>query len=161
MAGLGLTILRLALAVVFVAHGAHELFGVWGNPGVGPGGLAYTSSVYAGLGLHPEFLLAVLAAVTQLVGGVLLAFGYLTRWAAVAIALYLSVGVWKAHWQWGFFLNWTGAAGRGQGIEYSFALMGALLCLVFTGGGPWSIDGRRASTAASRAAGRARLRGKL
>jgi putative oxidoreductase len=161
MAGLGLVVLRLALAAVFVAHGAHKLFGVWGDPGVGPGGLQITASQYAALGLHPEFLLAVLAGVTQLVGGLLLGLGYFTRWAAAAIVIYLGVGAWKAHLQWGFFLNWIGTSGRGHGIEYSVALAGALVCLMLTGAGDWSLDGLRASSTAARAAGRARLRGKL
>jgi uncharacterized membrane protein YphA (DoxX/SURF4 family) len=39
MNGLGLLGLRLALAAVFVAHGAHTLLGVWSTPGIGPGGI--------------------------------------------------------------------------------------------------------------------------
>jgi uncharacterized membrane protein YphA (DoxX/SURF4 family) len=55
-------------------------------------------------------------------------------------------------------MNWTGAADRGHGIEFSLLLVGGLLCLVFAGAGDWSIDGQRANDAASRAAGRARVR---
>jgi hypothetical protein len=36
-----------------------------------------------------------------------------------------------------------------------------LVALALTGGGDWSVDGRRANSAARLAAGRARLRGKL
>jgi len=161
MAGVGLALLRLSLAVVFAAHGAHQLFGVLSSPGVGPGGLQNTAAQYAALQLHPEFLLAVLAGVTQLVGGVLIAAGALTRWASSAILAYLAIGVWKEHWRWGFFLNWVGAPGRGHGYEYSLVLAAALVCLILTGGGDWSIDGRRAHSRARQAAGRARLRGKL
>jgi putative oxidoreductase len=161
MAGLGLLLLRLALAVVFVAHGAHILFGVWPGPGVGPGGLQFTADQYAAMGLHPEFLLAVLAGTTQLIGGLLLGFGLLTRIASGALLLYLCIGVWKEHLQWGFFLNWVHAAHRGHGVEYSFLLSGALICFLLTGGGDWSIDGQRMNSRVSRAAGRARLRGKM
>jgi putative oxidoreductase len=161
MAGIGLALLRLALAVVFVAHGAHQLFGTLSGPGVGPGGLQNTAAQYAAMQLHPEFLLAVLASVTQLIGGVLIAVGVLTRWAAAALIAYLAIGVWKEHWRWGFFLNWIDAPGRGHGFEYSMVLIAALVCLMLTGGGEWSIDGRRASSRARQAAGRARLRGKL
>jgi putative oxidoreductase len=161
MAGLGLLVLRLALAAVFVAHGSNELFGAWAGPGVGKGGLANTAALYASLGVHPEFVLAVLASVTQLVGGLLVGVGYFTRWASAAIIIYLAIGIWKAHWPWGFFLNWTGAPGRGQGIEFSVVLTSALVCLILTGAGRWSIDGQRASSRATRAAGRARLRGAM
>lgn len=161
MPGLGLAVLRLVLAVVFVAHGTNVLFGAWAGPGIGPGGLQATAREYAALGLHPEFLLAVLAGVTQLVGGLLLAVGLLTRYASLALLVYVGFGIWKAHLQWGFFLNWMRAPQQGLGIEYSFTLAGALICLVFVGGGDWSIDGRRQHSRAARAAGRARLRGKV
>src|SRR3954453_16998194 len=97
MPGLGLMLLRLVLAVVFVAHGANILFGAWAGPGVGPGGLEATAQQYAALGLHPEFLFAVLAGVTQLVGGLLLAIGLLTRVASAAVCIYVIVGLWKEH----------------------------------------------------------------
>jgi len=161
MAGLGLSVLRLALAAVFVAHGCNKLFGMWAGPGVGSGGLQTTAAQYAALGLHPEFLLAVLSGVIQLVCGLLLGIGLLTRWAAVALVAYLAIGVWKEHWHWGFFLNWTLTSGRGHGIEYSVVLAGALVCLILAGSGDWSIDGRRATRRAAGAAGRARLRGKM
>jgi putative oxidoreductase len=161
MAGIGLAVLRLALAVVYAAHGAHILFGTWASPGIGAGGLPSTAERYAALGLHPEFLLAVLAGVIQLLGGILLACGLLTRWASVALIGYLGIGIWKEHYRWGFFLNWIGAPERGQGIEYSLVLIGALICLIIAGGGDWSLDGHRANSAAKRAAGRARLRGKI
>ena len=50
---------------------------------------------------------------------------------------------------------------QGLGVEYSVTLAGALICLMFTGGGEWSIDGQRLHSRAARAAGRARLRGKM
>ena len=161
MAGPGLAVLRLTLAVVFAAHGGHILFAYWAAPGIGPGGLEYTAARYSALGLHPEYMLAVLAGVIQLLGAILLAFGVLTRWAAVALIGYLAIGIWKEHYRWGFFLNWLGIADRGHGVEYSVMLIGALVCLIITGGGDWSFDGRRANSAARQAAGRARLRGKL
>jgi putative oxidoreductase len=160
-ASLGLAVLRLALAVVFVAHGANKLFGVWAGPGIGPGGLDTTATSLAALGLHPEFPLAVLAGLAQLGGGLLLGLGLFTRVAAAGMIGYLIAGAWWEQAKWGLFLNWIGTPGRGHGLEYSLVLAGALGCLVLTGSGDWSIDGLRANSAASRAAGRARLRGKM
>jgi putative oxidoreductase len=161
MAGLGLVVLRLTLAVVFVAHGAHILFGAWPGPGAGPGGIDATARQYAAFGLHPENFLAALAGVIQLAGGVLIGFGLLTRAAALTLLAYVGLGVWIEHWKWGFFLNWMRNPEQGQGIEYAVTLAGALVCLILVGGGEWSIDGRRSQSQERRAMGRARLRGKL
>jgi putative oxidoreductase len=105
--------------------------------------------------------LAVLAGATQLVGGLLIGLGLLTRIAAGALLVYLGIGIWQEHLQWGLFLNWVHAPHQGHGVEYSLILAAVLICLLFTGGGDWSIDGQRLNTRAARAAGRARLRGKL
>jgi putative oxidoreductase len=158
MTGLGLLVLRLALAVVFVAHGAHTLFGVWSTPGIGPGGITSMGAFYASLGIEPGTPLALLAGLVQLVGGLLLAVGYFTRGAGVALGLYIGVGLWRVHAHWGFFLNWLGVGARREGMEYSVVVAAALVCLILGGPGEWSIDGRRAHRDARLAAGRARLR---
>jgi putative oxidoreductase len=159
--GLGLAVLRLALATVFIAHGAHILFGLWPGPGIGTGGLDLTAQSFAAMGLAPAFPLAVLVGIIEFAGGILLAIGWFTRVAAPLLAVVICVAIWKMQWAYGFFLNWVGAGDRGHGYEYSVLLLGALLCLTLTGGGEWSIDGRREASYASRQAGRARLRGKL
>ena len=90
--------------------------------------------------------------------GTLLGVGLLTRWASAVLLGYVAIGIWKEHARWGFFLNWVGEHGRGNGVEYSVILAGALVCLILAGGGRWSFDGRRAARAESDAMGRARLR---
>lgn len=159
MSATGLLLLRLAVAVVSIAHGSHTLFGAFGGPGsgVGPGGLGQASAQFAAMDL-PGFPIAVLAGVAQLAGGLLLAVGYLTRWAAVALAALTAILAWKREMPWGFFLNWVAEPGRGHGMEFSIVLIGALLCLALTGGGEWSFDGRRSRRRSYAAAGRARLR---
>jgi len=159
--GLSLMALRLVLAVVFIAHGAHRLFGLFAGPAIGVGGPEATAQIFATMGLEPNFPLAVLAGGLALVGGVLLAIGRFTRIVAPILALMTLIAVWKTQWQWGFFLNWVAAPDRGQGMEFSVVVIGALVCLALTGAGDWSIDGRRAHSAAARSAGRARLRGKI
>lgn len=156
----GLAVLRLALACVFLAHGMHKLFGYWSGPGVGPGGLRATAEHLANVGFPGGTALAVVAGVVQLAGGALVGVGLLTRWAASAVLGYVIIGIWKEHFRWGFFLNWAGEPGRGNGLEYSIVLVGALVCLILAGSGRWSFDGRRAARAESRAMGRARIRGR-
>jgi len=158
---LGLVALRLVLAVVFVAHGTNKLFGLWAGPGIGAGGLDLTAEFFAAAGLNPAFPLAVLAGIIETAAGILIAVGFLTRISASVLAIMMCVAMWKVHVPTGFFLNWMSMPDRGQGLEFSLVLMGALLCLALGGAGEWSLDGRREATAASRQAGRARLRGKL
>jgi putative oxidoreductase len=161
MTATGLFILRLALATVFVAHGAHTLFGVWGGPGVGQGGLDNTAAYLAAQGIDAGFLLAVVSGVTQFLGGVLIGVGFMTRWAALSLVGYTLVTLWNERLQWGFFLNWLGDPSRGHGVEYSVVIVGALVCLAVAGAGDWSLDGRRELSAESRAAARDRIRRKF
>ena len=156
----GLLLLRLGLAVVSITHGLHTLFGVMGGPGsgVGPGGLTQTGAQFTAMGLPGGFLVAVLAGLAELVGGALIAAGYLVRWAAVTLAAFTVIMAWKSQAPWGFFLNWVLEPGRGHGLEFSLVLFAAYACLALTGGGDWSFDGRRASRRSHVAAARARLR---
>lgn len=161
MTSIGLMVLRLALAVVFVAHGSHVLFGAWPGPGQGPGGLTHQAELYAAAGLNPALLLAAVAAILHFAGGILIGIGWFARWTAAALVIDAGIGLWKFHLPWGFFLNYTNAPNVGHGIEYPVLMIGGLVALVLTGAGDFSFDGRRDNRRASQAAGRARLRGKV
>src|SRR5689334_1068637 len=78
----GLTVLRLCLAAIFIAHGAQKLLGLWGGPG-----LNGTAAMLGRLHLPSPYPLAVVLGVAELGGGILLAVGWLTRWAALALAV--------------------------------------------------------------------------
>ena len=145
--------LRLALGAVFIAHGGQKLFGLWGGAG-----LSGTAAGLGQLGLHPAYPIALATGIIEFVGGILLVLGAFTLVAAAALTLVMLGAIWTVHLANGFFLNWTLAAGRGHGVEYNLVLIGGLVCLALTGPGALSIDGRRAESAASLAAGRARLR---
>ncbi len=153
--------LRLVLAGVFIAHGTHKLFGLFAGPALGVGGPGAVAQQFASVGLEPAFALAVAFGAIEVLGGALLIIGWLTRVAAPALMITTAVTMWKWTWPAGFFLNWTGTADRGQGMEFHVLLLGSLLCLILTGAGEWSIDGSRARSAHERAAGKARLRGKV
>jgi putative oxidoreductase len=114
MPSFGPVALRLAVGVVFVAHGAQKLFGIWG--GGGPSG---TAAFFAHLGLSPAFLLALLVGFVELLGGLLLLAGAFTLYAAIALTINMIVAVWKVHLANGFFLNWTIAPGIGHGHEFN------------------------------------------
>ena len=148
----GPAVLRLVVGTVFVAHGAQKLFGLWGG-----GGLAGTATFLAQLGLTPAYPLAVAAAVVEFGGGLLLLAGALTFFAALALALDMAVATWKVHLANGFFINWALAPGQGHGYEFNLTLIGALIALMLTGPGEFSIDGRRARSAEYKAYSRARV----
>lgn len=131
LADYGPTVLRLALAAVFIAHGAQTLFGA--QPGAS------------------LELLTTAAAVVEFAGGILLVLGWFTTPAALGLTILVLLGIWKS--DLGSLLNGP--------YELTLASLGGLICLALTGPGAHSIDRSRAESAASRAAGRARLRGKM
>ena len=94
--------------------------------------MAETAAYFSGEGFEPGLFWAYAVTLTEFAGGIMLAAGFLTRIAAVAIFLFLATAVFH-HMKNGFY--WTDA-----GFEYP--LMWAVVTLVFLvkGGGKLSID---------------------
>ncbi|HEX6323049.1 MAG TPA: DoxX family protein [Vicinamibacterales bacterium] len=153
MAGWGLTVLRVAVGLVFVAHGAQTLFGLFGGPG-----LASTAARYEQLDLPAAYPLAVASGVVQFGGGLMVFLGAWTRWAAIALAAGTAAAVWAGHLAHGFFLNWALTPGLGHGYEFHFVLIGSCVCLALAGAGELSIDNLLDRSAESALAGRQRIR---
>ena len=78
-------IIRLALGVIFVAHGAQKLLGWWGGAG-----FAGTIAQLTKMGMLAP--LAVLVIVAEFFGGLGILFGALTRLAAFGIACVMVGG---------------------------------------------------------------------
>ena len=153
MQAYGPAVLRLAVGAVFMAHGAQKLFGVWG--GAGPGG---TAEFFTQIGLTPSYPLALLVGVVELIGGLMLVLGAFTVAASLVLLIDMAIAVWKVHLPHGFFLNWALTPNQGHGYEYNLVVIAALVTLMLTGAGAFSLDGRRARSAEAEAYGRARLR---
>ena len=115
-------ILRLCLAAVFIYHGM-DLVGK-------SGGTAW----------HPDMPVAqqVLVAWGQLLGGIAMLLGLLTRLAALGLAAIMAGAIATVHWPNGFSLvkdgNYNG------GYEYNVVLIEICLVLMLTGAGPLSVD---------------------
>ena len=132
----GPVFIRLALGVIFVAHGAQKVLGWWGGPG-----FSGTIEAFAKQGMPPA--MTVLVMVGEFFGGLGILFGALTRIAALGPAIVMAGAIATVHWKNGFFMNWFNVPGRGHGIEYNLALLAMALSLVFTGAGPLSLDALR------------------
>ena len=126
--------LRLALGIVFFAHGAQKVLGWFGGAG-------WTASLEFFMGpLHIPYSLAVGVFLLEFLGGPALILGVFARWVALALAAEMIVAALIIHRHNGFFMNWAGSAGRGEGYEMNVALLGGLLALVILGSGRWSLD---------------------
>ena len=120
--------LRLALACVFIAHGAQKVLGSFN----GPGFAKFTSFPAPFSFMRPGWLWMAAAAFAELIGGVLLLLGLLTRVGAFLIACVMLTAIIGVHWKVGFF-----APG---GFEYPLSLLAMCLALLISGGGMASID---------------------
>ena len=128
---LALTMLRLPLGIIFVAHGSQKLLGFFGGVGL----TATFKTFEEKMGIPP--VLTFLAIIAEFGGGMGVLLGLLTRFSAAGIAATMVVAMYKVTWVNGFFLP---LHGRGEGIEYNLALLGIALALVIKGGGSWSVD---------------------
>jgi putative oxidoreductase len=117
-----LAVLRVALGIVFVAHGGQKLF-VYGIDGV--------SGAFAQMGM-PGFLGPVIGA-SELLGGIALIAGFLTPIASAGLSIIMLGAIFKVHLAGGFFMP--------QGYEFAFALLAGLVSLSLVGAGTYSVDG--------------------
>jgi putative oxidoreductase len=112
-------LLRLGLAAIFIYHGGHLVLDeghAWGtnwNPNLPP-------PVQA------------LVAWGQLLGGIAMLLGFLTRPAAVGLAIIMVGAIATVHWPHGFSAP--------QGWEYNFLIIIVCAALVLLGGGTVAVD---------------------
>jgi putative oxidoreductase len=126
---IGLLLLRLVLGLTLAAHGAQKLFGWFGGGGLSGTGAHFEKH----LGFRPGRVHAFAAGVTESGGGLAIALGFLTPFAAMAVIGVMFVAAMSAHAGKGFFLT------KG-GFEYTFVLASMAAALAFTGPGRLSVD---------------------
>src|SRR5271169_539739 len=96
--------------------------------------------VFGGLQQHAAFVhslgmpawLGYVSAFAEFFGGILLVVGFLTRCAALAILINMLVAIFAVHFKHGF-------TGEGN-YQFPLSLAAMSLALLFSGGGPVSID---------------------
>jgi putative oxidoreductase len=119
--------LRLVAGAIFVAQGWRKLFAA---PDA-PHGRANLERLIARRALPRPALWAVLVAWTELIGGVLLLVGLLTRLAALPLAVVLLVAIFGYKWESGFLGGW----------DWPLSVLGIVLAIALLGAGPLSLDG--------------------
>ena len=116
---------RILLAAMFVLAGFAKLTDIGG-----------TAGWFGSIGLPAPSILAVLAGLLELVGGLAIVIGFQTRIAALAIAAFTVAATLIAHLD---FADMT----QFLFFQKNFAIVGGLLILAFAGAGSLSVDARR------------------
>jgi putative oxidoreductase len=119
--------IRLACAAVFVAHGSQKVLGSFGGPGFN----TFTSGETPFSFMRPTWLWLGAAALSELVGGILVGLGFLTRIGAFLILCTMLTAI-RIHWP-NFFAS-------SRGYEYALTLAALALSLLIYGGGAMSVD---------------------
>jgi len=121
---IGLTVLRIVIGVIFLAHGYQKLF-KFGFHGV--------SGMFGHLGIPIPAVFAVIVTLVEFVGGILLITGLATRIPSLLLAIDMIVAILLVHAKRGFF-NTSG------GVEFPLVLLAATICLALSGGGAASLE---------------------
>jgi putative oxidoreductase len=119
-------VLRVVAGAIFVAQGVRKVLA----PRDAPHGRGNLESLIAQQPFPRPDLLASLVGITELVGGVLLLVGFLTRLATVPLAVVLLVAIFGSKWRQGFLGGW----------DWPFSVLGLLAAIALLGAGPISID---------------------
>ncbi|MDQ8145417.1 MAG: DoxX family protein [Gemmatimonadota bacterium] len=123
-ADLGLLVIRLAAGVTFAAHGAQKVF---------VSGVGAVTEGFGGMGLPMAGVIATLVSFGELLGGIALLAGFLTRIAGAGLTIIMLGAIVHVHLKNGFFAS-------DGGIEFVLVLAACAAGLALTGPGRFSID---------------------
>ena len=116
-------LIRLMAGGSLAFHGQQIVFG----------NIAGAGRFFESVGFENGEFWAWVVGITELVSGVCLALGLLTRVAAGAVIVFLVVAIVTYHWELGY--NW-----ESRGIEYPLFWAIVVFHFLVRGGGAWSLD---------------------
>ena len=127
LAGLGPLAARVIIGVIMAAHGLQKL----------QGGPANFGGLLGQLGIPAPTLMAYVVTFVELVGGILLIVGLLSRLSALLLTINLTVAVLLVKTGVGLL---SPMGSPGVGAELDLALIAGLLVVLFAGPGRFSLD---------------------
>ncbi|WP_419954373.1 DoxX family protein [Neobacillus niacini] len=128
MMSIGLLIIRLVIGLSFMAHGAQKLFGWFGGYG-----LKGTGGWMESLGLKPGVMMALMAGLAEVIGGLLFTLGLLTPLAGIMIAGTMVMAIVKVHAPNGY---WS----TQNGYEYNLTIIAVVIGVALIGPGQYALD---------------------
>jgi putative oxidoreductase len=121
---------RVALAWIFIYHGAGTLFGAFHGPGLHRVAVSFEAN-----GLSPGMLFAVLNGITEFFGGIAVGLGLLSRLAGIGLFFDMVIAMITTTWKVGIV-----SSSAGSGYELNLALAALALIIVLLGAGRASAD---------------------
>lgn len=123
----GLLVLRMVIGLVMAGHGSQKLFGWFGGSG-----LSGFSGMLHRIGVRPSGLWAWVSALVETLGGVALALGFGTPFAAGLLIANLTTAIITVHWRNGFWSS-------NRGFEFPLTLVAGLLAIGLAGPGAYAL----------------------
>jgi len=117
---LGIPLLRVGVAVVFIYHGYHKLFGL---------GPVKTAQYFDSVGIPLSSIAAYVSGSAELFGGVMVGIGLLTRQASLFLIIDMLVAIFVAH-----------RADVYPAQEHAIQMAILSLATLFSGSGRWSLE---------------------
>ncbi|HEX8260655.1 MAG TPA: DoxX family protein [Rubrobacteraceae bacterium] len=127
LASLAPLAVRLIVGIIMLAHGWQKL------TEMGPGN--FGGQMLAGLGVPLPVFAGYVVTFVEIIGGILLIVGFLSRLAALLLTINLIVAILLVKTNVGFI-----SGSSGTGAELDLALIAGLLVILFAGPGRLSVD---------------------
>jgi putative oxidoreductase len=126
-----LLIARIALAWIFIYHGANTLFNAFGGGGIHEQALYFSTVAH----LHPATFFAVLGGIIEFFGGLAVGLGIFGRVAAALLVGDMVIAMITVT-----FKNGIVSSAAGSGYEINVALAGLAAVVAILGTGRFSLD---------------------
>jgi putative oxidoreductase len=118
-----LTLVRIIVGVVFLAHGSQKLFSL---------GFQGVAGFFTQIGVPLPGVAAPVVTLVEVLGGIALLLGVLTRWAGILLALDMLGAIVFVHLKGGFFVP--------SGVEFVLTLLVLNVTLALAGPGNLAVD---------------------